>query len=131
MANDTKKNGGKAKDHSKVADIRDTVSDRARDVVKGMESNPIGVLVGGLAVGLVAGAMIPRSAREKTLLEPVGKTLAAGAVAAIGAAKDTGKNEISSALKGKDAAKASLKTVLDSVVTAAKDAASNAKSKGA
>ncbi len=124
MANGTKKASTKTKDHSRTADF-------TRDVAKGMESNPIGVLVGGLAVGLVAGAMIPRSTREKDLLEPVGKTLAAGAVAAMGAAKTTGKNELSSALKGKDAAKASMKTVLDSVVTAAKDAASTAKSKGA
>ena len=123
MANGTKNDGKKTKDHSKAADF-------TRDVVKGVESNPIGVLVGGLAAGAVVGALIPRSTREKKLLEPVGKTLAAGAVAALGAAKTTGKNELSSALKGKDAAKASLKTVLDSVVTAAKDAASTAKSKG-
>lgn len=123
MANGTKKTGTKTKDHSKT--------DFTRDVVKGLESNPIAVLAGGLAVGLVAGALIPRSAREKALLDPVGKSLAAGAVAAIGAAKTTGKNELSSALKGKDAARTSMKTVLDSVVTAAKDAAATTKSKGA
>lgn len=130
MAN-TNHDGGKPKTSKTIADAGDTVAERAREAVKGLESNPIGVLVGGLAVGLVAGALVPRGEREKKLLKPVGATLAAGAVAALGAAKDTGKNELSSALKGKDAAKASLKTVLDSVVSAAKDAAATAKSRSA
>ncbi len=108
------------KNRAKLTDVRDTAFERARTTVQGLESNPISVLVGGLAFGLVAGALIPRSEREKTALRPVGKRLAQGAVAAVAAAKETGKEHLSASVLGKDAAKAGVRAVLDSAVSAAR-----------
>ena len=57
----------------------DTTSDAARDIarqtVAGIEANPVAVLAGGIAVGLLAGSLIPRSESETKLLRPVGKRL--------------------------------------------------------
>lgn len=103
-----------------IADARDAAFDKARSTVQGLESNPVGVLVGGLTVGLIAGVMIPRSEREKTLLGPVGKRLAEGATAAVVAARETGKEQLSGAVLGRDAAKESARKVFDSALSAAR-----------
>ncbi len=103
-----------------IADARDAAFDKARSTVQGLESNPLGVLVGGLTVGLIAGVMIPRSEREKTLLGPVGKRLAEGATAAVVAARETGKEQLSGAVLGRDAAKESARKVFDSALSAAR-----------
>lgn len=95
--------------------------DRARTTVEGLELNPVGVLVGGLAFGLIAGALIPRSNREKSALKPVGKRLAEGAVAALSAAKETGKEQLSASMLSKDAAKESVRKVFDTALAAAKE----------
>lgn len=105
---------------AKGGDLRNSALDRARAAVEGMEANPVGVLVGGLAVGLIAGAFVPRSEREKTALRPVGKRLAEGAVAAIAAAKETGKEQLSASVLSRDAAKESARKVFDSALSAAK-----------
>jgi len=114
---DTKKKGNK----DKLTEARDAAYGRAKSAVQGLEANPIGLLVGGVAVGLIAGAFVPRSDRERTALRPVGKRLAEGAVAALAAAKETGREQLSTSMLGKDAAKESARKVFDSVVTAAKE----------
>jgi len=103
-----------------LIDARDTAYERARETFQGLESNPIGVLVGGLAFGLIAGAFVPRSAQEKKMLKPVGKRLADGAVAAVTAAKATGKEQLSGTMLSKDAAKEGARKVIDSALAAAK-----------
>jgi hypothetical protein len=92
----------------------------ARSTVQSLEANPLGILVGGLAAGLVAGALIPRSEREKKALAPVGKKLAEGAVAALAAAKETGKEQLSAGVLSRDAAKESARKVFSSALDAAK-----------
>lgn len=103
-----------------LADARDAAFDRARSAVQGLESNPVGVLVGGLTVGLIAGVLVPRSAQEKKLMGTVGKRLAEGATAALVAARETGKEQLSGAVLGRDAAKESARKVFDSALSAAK-----------
>ena len=84
---------------------RDTARDAARQTAQGIEANPLGVLVGGLAFGAVAAALIPRSQREKDLLAPVGKRLSAAAVAATTAARETGRSELAGLGLSRDTAK--------------------------
>ena len=107
---------------NKTEKARDTAFERARSTVQGLESNPVGILVGGLAVGLIAGAFVPRSEREKDALRPVGKRLAEGAAAAVAAAKETGKEHLNASVLGGDAAKQSARAVFDSALAAAKGA---------
>lgn len=106
---------------AKLGKARDVAFDRARTTVQGLESNPVGVLVGGLAFGLIAGALIPRSEQEKRALKPVGKRIAEGAVAAVAAAKATGKEQLSTSVLTKDAAKESARKIFDSALQAAKE----------
>lgn len=120
MAERTENQTGKKGQRAKLKAARDTALDRARATVTTLEANPVGVLVGGLAFGLVAGALIPRSDREKKALAPVGKRLAEGAVAALAAAKETGKEQLSGTMMSRDAATESARKVFDSALQAAK-----------
>ena len=116
----------KKRRRDKIAEARDTAFERARSTVEGIEANPVGVLVGGLAFGLIAGALIPRSDREKRVLGTVGKRLADGAVAAVAAAKETGKEHLNASVLSRDAAKESARAVFDSALSAAKGAGNKA-----
>lgn len=72
----------------------DGARDAADRTVKAIDSNPIPVLVGGLAIGALAGALLPRSKREAELLAPVGQRIRATTSGAVSAAKDVGINEL-------------------------------------
>lgn len=110
-------------DHSKQHDLRDkassayasskaTAKDAAHRATEGLESNPLAVLVGGLAVGALAGALLPRSDKEKELLAPVGKRLGETARQALAAAKDAGQQELDNAGLSRDAARGRGKDLL-------------------
>lgn len=73
---------------------RDGARAAAHKTAEGLESNPIGVLIGGIALGVVASALIPRTQKERDLLAPVGKRLSTTAAAAVVAAKETGRREL-------------------------------------
>ncbi|ODP38726.1 hypothetical protein BFL28_00210 [Sphingomonas turrisvirgatae] len=89
-----------------------------------MQDNPLALVAGGVALGVVLGALIPRPTRERELLAPVGKRIAEGASAAASAARDAGKAEIDAILPPRDAAKEQIGKIIGNALTAAKDAAS-------
>src|SRR5437868_2109632 len=67
----------------------ETTRSAARDAVnrtaQTAQANPIAVLAGGVAIGMLAGAFLPNTEQEAKLLGPVGKRLtdtAKGAAAA-------------------------------------------------
>jgi hypothetical protein len=90
----------------------------------GIAKNPLALVAGGVALGAVIGALIPRPQQEKDLLAPVGKRIADGATAAAAAAREAGKAEIDAILPQRDAAKEQIGKIIGSAFTAAKDAAS-------
>lgn len=106
-----------------AAHAYDAAAGKARDVGRqasdAIESNPIGVLVGGLAVGALVGAVLPRTAKEKELLGPLGKRIGATAAAALAAAKETGRSELGNLGLSKGAAKDQARTLLSNVAKAA------------
>ena len=98
-------------DHHKSAEPQG-VADRAADAYEAskktakqavtraageLEANPLAMVAGGIAVGALAGALLPRSAKEKELLAPVGKRLGETARQAFAAAKDAGRQELDAA----------------------------------
>ena len=91
-----------------------------------IETNPLGVLAGGLAAGLVAGALVPRCERERQALGTLGTRLAEGAIAAGAAAKQSGKEQLSAALFSRDGAREGVAKVMESAVSAAKGAGTKA-----
>lgn len=94
------------------------------DRAEGIEKNPLALVAGGVALGVVIGALIPRLQKEKELLAPVGKRIAEGATAAAAAAREAGKAEIDAILPQRDAAKEQIGKIIGSALTAAKDATS-------
>lgn len=77
-----------------VKDAREQASLAARRTVEAIEANPMPALVGGLALGVIAGALVPRAQKEEELLRPVGRKLANTTKEAIAAAKDSGRAEL-------------------------------------
>ena len=73
---------------------RDAAGKAAQQTAATIDGNPVGVLVGGLALGALVAAVLPRSDREKELLAPLGRRLAGAATAAIAGALDAGRLEL-------------------------------------
>lgn len=68
----------------------DKASSTTREVLSTVEANPLVALLGGLALGAAAGALLPRGDKEKALLAPLGEKLATAASAAIAAGREAG-----------------------------------------
>ncbi|WP_343525167.1 hypothetical protein [Sphingomonas sp.] len=107
-------------------DAKDKAGELAHKTARSIEANPLGILVGGLAVGVIAGALLPRSPREKEILAPLGKKLGETVRQATQAARETGLRELEDAGLTKDAAKDRAKSLFDHVVKAAGNAGSAA-----
>lgn len=107
---------------------------RAGDTVESsreaIEGNPLGLLVGGLAVGAAIGALIPRSDRERQLLAPVGKRVNAAALAAVAAAREAGQNELAELGLTKEGARDQVKSLFQGITKAATQAGSAAAQAG-
>jgi hypothetical protein len=97
---------------------RKSALETARNTADSLESNPIAVLAGGIALGAVLGALLPRSEREGQLLAPVGKRIADSTGAAAKAARDAGKAELDSLGLNKNAARDQAGKLLGGVVKA-------------
>lgn len=106
----------------------DAASDAARRATHSLEANPLGLLAGGIAVGAVVGALIPRSAKEKELLAPVGARLSTAAQQALAAAREAGKAELEARGLTRDSAQAQAKELFQGVLKAATSAGTAAKS---
>lgn len=98
---------------------REALRDAAHQTGDFVESNPLSVLAGGLALGAIVGALVPRSEREKDLLAPVGKKVGMAAMAAFAAAKEAGRGELADRGLTKDGAREQAKSLLQGVATAA------------
>ena len=100
-----------------------TATSRRQRTSDKIENNPLALVAGGVALGAVIGALLPRLAKEKELLAPVGKRIAEGASAAATAARDVGKAEIDALLPQRDVAKDQIGKIIGNALTAARDAA--------
>lgn len=114
-----------------LATSKQTTRQAVHRVATEVETNPLAILAGGLAVGALVGALVPRSAKEKELLAPVGKRLSDTARQAFAAAKEAGRSELDQAGLTPGAAKDRGKDLLDGVkkalVSAGSAAAQSAK----
>jgi ElaB/YqjD/DUF883 family membrane-anchored ribosome-binding protein len=53
-----------------IETTRDATRDAVKRTTQSVEANPIAMLAGGIAVGMLAGAFLPHSEQEKKLLGP-------------------------------------------------------------
>ena len=113
---------------------RDTARQAARRTAEGIEANPLAVLVGGVAIGVLAGTLVPRTEQEGKLLGPIGKRINDTASGAAQAARDAGRAELDSLGLNKEAARDQVGKLLDGVAkalsTAGAAAAKASSSKG-
>lgn len=113
-----------------IETAREAAGKAAQQTAATIDGNPVGVLVGGLALGALVAAVLPRSAREKELLAPVGRRLAGAATAAIAAAKDAGRQELDQAGLSRSAAQNRVNSLFEGVTRAVQSAGSAAVSAG-
>ena len=69
-----------------------TASSKSEETI---QKNPLAMLAGGLAIGVAIAAFLPRTKAESKIVGGAGKALNAAAIAAMFAAKEAGKDQIS------------------------------------
>lgn len=102
-----------------IGSARDVADKTAHRTVDMIEQNPLSLLVGGLVVGVLAGAALPKGQAETKLLQPAGKRLTQGAALAAKAARDAGLSELAAAGISRDAARDQARKLVNSVIDAA------------
>ena len=98
---------------------RDRASEAASSTVGGIDANPLLALLGGLAIGAIAGALAPRSEKERELLAPVGGRIADAAKAAFEAAKTAGTDALGEAGLSQDNLRAQSSKLFEQLFKAA------------
>jgi ElaB/YqjD/DUF883 family membrane-anchored ribosome-binding protein len=107
----------------KASEVYATASDKAtiagRSASNSLESNPLGALLGGLAIGVVVGALLPRTERETEAFGAVGQRVRAAAGDAVEAAKDAGRDKLDELGLSREHASDTVKSLIDGVLAAA------------
>lgn len=105
---------------------RDTASTVRSRTAGGIEESPLAAVIGGIAVGVLLGTLLPRSQKEAEALGPIGDKLSALAKNALAAAKDAGQDTLDEMGINKDAAREQVSRLIDGATKAATSASSAA-----
>lgn len=79
---------------SAYSTARETAASATRRTADGIDGNPMAALVGGLALGAIAGALLPIARQERQLFGNVGRRINDTARQAALAARDAGKDRL-------------------------------------
>lgn len=90
---------------------------------EGIDSNPVAAVVGGLAIGAIVAALLPRTSREDELLGTVGRRINDGAREAARAAREAGKGQLDELGLSRDGLRSKLDDFTGRAVGAVKDSA--------
>lgn len=104
------------------AATRRTAETARERTVAGIEQNPLAIVVGGLAIGAIAAAVLPRTRQETKVLGPVGKRIRGAASEAAKAAKRAGTETLDSLGVNGDAARAEANRLVQSAISAVSQA---------
>lgn len=100
----------------------ETTTNAAHDLseraIAAAEANPLTVLVGGIAVGMLAGSLLPRTDREAQLLSPIGRRLSLTARGAVDVAKETARTELNGLGLSRSTAKDQVGKLIGGFITA-------------
>ncbi len=116
---------GDAYDSARTAavDAYDTAREKASVATAkasdGIDEAPLVALAGGLAVGVLLAALLPRTAREDKLLGPIGERITGGARNAVDAAKEAGRDKLNELNLTRDAGSSALEKIIKGVSEAA------------
>ncbi len=89
----------------------------------GIDEAPLIALAGGLAVGVLLAALLPRTAQEDKLLGPVGGRITGSARNAVDAAKEAGRDKLNELNLTREAGSSTLQSLIKTVSDAALGAA--------
>jgi len=89
----------------------------------GIDEAPLIALAGGLAVGALLAALLPRTEAEKRALRPVGDKLSGTAKAAAGAAKEAGTSRLAELGLTPEKGRETLRSIFEGAGEAAKTSA--------
>ena len=91
-----------------------------------IDSNPVAAVVGGLAIGAIVAALLPRTSREDEMLGEVGRKINDGAREAARAAREAGKSQLDELGLSRDGLRDKLDDFTDRAVGAVKSSAAGA-----
>jgi len=97
-----------------------------RKAGESFEAYPIAAMAGGLALGVVLGALLPRIRQEEQLLGSLGEKLTERANDAVSAARDAGRTKLEELGLSSDAAGKQVGKLVESVVQVVESAGSAA-----
>lgn len=98
----------------------------ANEQGESLAENPYALVAGGVALGVLIGMLIPRSQKERELLEGTGRQIADKVTGTVQAVKDAGKAEIDALLPSRDDAREKVTALFGNLVDAAKGASQKA-----
>ena len=98
---------------------RDAAALAGKKTGDGIDEAPLIALAGGLAVGVLLAALLPRTDREDKLLGPIGERITDGARNAVDAAKEAGRAKMSELNLTRDAGTSALEKIIRGVSDAA------------
>lgn len=101
----------------RAIDAYDRARERAGDQI---ETAPLLALGGGLAIGAVLAAILPRTQAEERLLGPTGRRITDTARSAAGAAKEAGREKLAELNITRDAGKGAVQSLVDGIAEAAR-----------
>ena len=113
----------KAKSAEAIAATRNTARVVAEKANSGFDDNPLIAVIGGLAIGAIAAALLPRTAREDAVVGSVGDKVRKTATDAIKTARDTGKEQLDALGITSGAAKNQLRDTIGKIAKAVTSAA--------
>ncbi|HYG46549.1 MAG TPA: hypothetical protein VD846_01275 [Allosphingosinicella sp.] len=94
-----------------------------RRTSEGIDSNPVAAVVGGLAIGAIVAALLPRTSREDELLGSAGRRITDSAREAARAAREAGRQQLDELGLTKEGLRARLDGITDQAVGVAKSSA--------
>lgn len=108
------------------ADARERTSAAGRRTAETVENYPLAAVVGGLGLGLLLGAVLPRTRREAELLGPYGREVTTRAREAFDAGREAGMQRLEEFDFVKEAAREAADKFVDGARSVAREAGSAA-----
>lgn len=114
----------------RVSEVLDSSRERASDAraraADGLEANPFAAVIGGLALGALAAAILPRTEQEKRMLGSVGGRINEAAKGAVGAAREAARDRLAETGVSRDKAQDLVRKIIDEASAVAGSAATAA-----
>lgn len=111
-----------------MGSARDTATQARQRTADGIDASPVAALLGGLALGALAAAVLPRTRKEDEMFGDIGGRINDTARDAAQAAKEAGRGKLDEMGINKDAAMDKAKELAQSVSGAVRESASAAAS---